>query len=250
MLVFAIGGPFNVTHVKVNSYLPSGHIVTLAKPVSKSSNLCLDTVYLYYDYVLVGSSITDVGIYLVYKPLHNFIKDFPQEIHSALRSWSIDDEIVLDNIKAIYNMPKDKKQLIILCELVPGLSHGRFYCPGYNSLFTDYCKRAGMTGSVKSNIIHLNDDHKWSFDRIADWLDTLDIDLTVKDTNYDLVLALQLILPGLYRPNTGRYICPDGESFNTIGHYITHLNDIHKWTFEQIADHIETFDVDLTAKEK
>lgn len=35
----------------------------------------------------------------------------------------------------------------------------------------------GWEDSVWSMIPHLNDDHKWSRERIADWLDTLDIDL-------------------------------------------------------------------------
>ena len=33
---------------------------------------------------------------------------------------------------------------------------------------------------VSTAVIHLNDHHKWSRERIADWLDTLDIDLTIR----------------------------------------------------------------------
>jgi hypothetical protein len=32
-------------------------------------------------------------------------------------------------------------------------------------------------GTLASIIIHLNDDHKWSRERVADWLETLDVDL-------------------------------------------------------------------------
>ena len=41
--------------------------------------------------------------------------------------------------------------------------------------------------SVSRTIMHLNDWHRWTREAIADWLDTLDIDLTVKReevTNY------------------------------------------------------------------
>lgn len=39
-------------------------------------------------------------------------------------------------------------------------------------------------GSLESIIIHLNDTHQWAREQIADWLDTLDLDLTfpVPDT--------------------------------------------------------------------
>lgn len=36
------------------------------------------------------------------------------------------------------------------------------------------------TGSVLITVTHLNDIHKWTRERIADWLDTLDIDLTFR----------------------------------------------------------------------
>lgn len=35
-------------------------------------------------------------------------------------------------------------------------------------------------GCVVANVIHLNDDHDWTRERIADWLETLDIDMTFK----------------------------------------------------------------------
>jgi hypothetical protein len=34
--------------------------------------------------------------------------------------------------------------------------------------------------TILANIIHLNDSHRWSREDIADWLDTLDVDLTIK----------------------------------------------------------------------
>jgi hypothetical protein len=43
--------------------------------------------------------------------------------------------------------------------------------------------------------------------------------------------------------------CPDcGKSMDTIGYAIIHLNDEARWTFEQIADYLETLDIDLEVK--
>lgn len=42
------------------------------------------------------------------------------------------------------------------------------------------CLRIGKQGKLIHIIIHLNDNHKWTRDRIADWLETLDIDLEFK----------------------------------------------------------------------
>lgn len=39
----------------------------------------------------------------------------------------------------------------------------------------------GEEMAVSYVIIHLNDTHKWSFEEIADWLDTLDVDLYVRN---------------------------------------------------------------------
>lgn len=55
----------------------------------------------------------------------------------------------------------------VLTELLPGLSKPSV-CP---------VKGCGDLGTVRAVIIHLNDSHKWTREAIADWLDTLDVDL-------------------------------------------------------------------------
>ena len=57
-----------------------------------------------------------------------------------------------------------------LFEICPGLTTTRSPCP------------EGDLGAVNlsSLIPHLNDNHRWTRERIADWLETLDVDLTVK----------------------------------------------------------------------
>lgn len=57
--------------------------------------------------------------------------------------------------------------------LVPALGTGSAVCPGKG------CERA-KPKPLDETIIHLNDHHHWSRESIADWLDTLDIDLTVQ----------------------------------------------------------------------
>lgn len=50
--------------------------------------------------------------------------------------------------------------------------------PGLDDLLG--CPLCNNDGSSLTNtIIHLNDDHKWSRERIADWLETLPVDLTL-----------------------------------------------------------------------
>ncbi len=43
------------------------------------------------------------------------------------------------------------------------------------------CPHGNSKISLKTAIIHLNDFHKWSREEIADWLETLDVDLTIGD---------------------------------------------------------------------
>jgi hypothetical protein len=45
------------------------------------------------------------------------------------------------------------------------------------------CPECGSGRTVRHNVIHLNDQHKKTYAEIAEWLDTLDIDLSVKDLN-------------------------------------------------------------------
>lgn len=63
-----------------------------------------------------------------------------------------------------------------LLPLVPGLKGREFPCPA--SMF--YMPSCIHSGALWGLIQHVNDVHKWTRERIADWLDTLeDVDLTV-----------------------------------------------------------------------
>lgn len=59
-----------------------------------------------------------------------------------------------------------------LTNYIPALATFKTSCP------EPTCNLAGVV--LQSLIIHLNDDHKWARERIADWLDTLDADLEFK----------------------------------------------------------------------
>lgn len=62
-----------------------------------------------------------------------------------------------------------------LTKLVPALKDFKTKCPWCT------CNNiACMTLPIPSIVMHLNDIHKWTREQIADWLDTLDVDLTIK----------------------------------------------------------------------
>lgn len=52
-------------------------------------------------------------------------------------------------------------------------SFGRAICPGYGEHVTCYSTADDLPAmqDVGLMVIHLNDDHKWTFEQIADWLD-------------------------------------------------------------------------------
>ena len=58
-----------------------------------------------------------------------------------------------------------------LSDICPTLTAFAVACPE--------CQGTGF-GPLSNLIPHINDHHKWSRERIADWLETLDVDLTVK----------------------------------------------------------------------
>jgi len=62
----------------------------------------------------------------------------------------------------------------VLKETLPQTLDDRYSVP-----CPEGCKPRFPQSSLVANlVIHLNDDHRWSRNRIADWLDGLDIDLT------------------------------------------------------------------------
>jgi hypothetical protein len=62
--------------------------------------------------------------------------------------------------------------------LIPGMSLV-VRCPA-NKRPVLHCDKSGVIGWL---VIHLNDSHKWSFDRIAHWLESLDVDLTFQPSS-------------------------------------------------------------------
>jgi hypothetical protein len=62
-----------------------------------------------------------------------------------------------------------------LCELIPGLRTATAKCPMYKCSYS-FCGAQ----FVINLIVHLNDHHQWSREQVADWLDLLPIDLSVR----------------------------------------------------------------------
>lgn len=64
-----------------------------------------------------------------------------------------------------------------LAVLFPALLEHYARCP------EKHCAKDGKAATLKEQIIHLNDHHKYTRERIADWLDSLDVDLTLQPTS-------------------------------------------------------------------
>lgn len=62
-----------------------------------------------------------------------------------------------------------------LARLLPGLD-APTHCPVTNG----QCDNPGAASTVRGAVVHLNDNHRWTREQIADWLDTLDVDLAFK----------------------------------------------------------------------
>lgn len=63
-------------------------------------------------------------------------------------------------------------------ERIPVLETSTQTCPGCVALY-EGTKVPPKRASLRHVIIHLNDAHRWTREEIADWLDTLDVDLTL-----------------------------------------------------------------------
>lgn len=55
-----------------------------------------------------------------------------------------------------------------------------WYLPGLRDISTCPDSEHNLVGRVGNLIVHLNDDHKWRREQIADWLDSLDLDLSFR----------------------------------------------------------------------
>jgi hypothetical protein len=64
-----------------------------------------------------------------------------------------------------------------LAELCPALLRHRVVCPVADCLYYEYAKYPNRLTSV---IQHLNDGHKYTREEIADWLETLDVDIQLQ----------------------------------------------------------------------
>lgn len=67
-----------------------------------------------------------------------------------------------------------------LVKLVPALNESTATCPDYMS--NTYMRPTGCSPNQVALyivVIHLNDNHGWSREKVADWLETLPIDLTI-----------------------------------------------------------------------
>lgn len=95
-------------------------------------------------------------------------------------TWKVTEVDDLDDLDLVYEDDDDDEMDVpgILMTLVPGLA-SVVECPvcpsGEGQMMKPTCDP-----SLVYIVIHLNDNHEWTRDKIADWLDTLDLDLSFK----------------------------------------------------------------------
>jgi hypothetical protein len=65
-----------------------------------------------------------------------------------------------------------------LAEVIPEIMSFTAYCPSRGP--NDEMCSPSEVHNLYRLIQHLNDEHQWTREKIADWLDTLDVDLTFK----------------------------------------------------------------------
>ena len=77
-----------------------------------------------------------------------------------------------------------------MCLRVPNMLTHQVLCPVVGAELprstwdhpdvTEWCDKENQRGrnSIRWTVIHLNDSHEWSFTQIADWLESLDVDLS------------------------------------------------------------------------
>jgi hypothetical protein len=95
-------------------------------------------------------------------PIGNYLADFTLDSNPAAEVFLPDSDHGV-----VYELEK----------LIPGFRKMKEPCP------VEECpdkSQTGLNALLHGTVMHLNDKHKWTREHIADWLDTLDHDLTFK----------------------------------------------------------------------
>lgn len=79
-----------------------------------------------------------------------------------------------------YNAKGDNEFMKDMQKKFPALKH-KVKCPGCSSKDYDPVFGSVVEGKLASVIVCLNDKHGWTREQIADWLETTDLDLRVKE---------------------------------------------------------------------
>lgn len=86
-------------------------------------------------------------------------------------------EMTLEEIDT-HNHPSVPNMMSIALKTFPGLKTRIKSCPYRSTKWSGQCFQANNS-TLADMILHLNDNHKYPREKIAEWLDTLDIDLSV-----------------------------------------------------------------------
>lgn len=68
-----------------------------------------------------------------------------------------------------------------LIRRISSLEEEIVFCPDGKCAEHEHSNEPPLSSLLLDMILHLNDDHHWTREEIADWLDTLDVDLTIRE---------------------------------------------------------------------
>lgn len=109
--------------------------------------------------------------YLLTRVAQSMLSYIKEDIYSLLKKeW----EKYLSSVALSTGKPLGTNAGMELQKIVPGLKSANSVCPSNDCNYGN-----GIPSPLKAVIIHLNDSHHWTREQIADWLDTLDFDLTI-----------------------------------------------------------------------
>lgn len=109
-----------------------------------------------------------------------------------IKEASSNATIAANNFAQLVDAKPAEPNVSLLADKLPGMDHLTM-CP---AMFLEKgtkherdCIYKMQTGTLKNIVMHLNDDHKWDRNRIADWLDRLHdegkVDLSVKTLDHE-----------------------------------------------------------------
>lgn len=148
----------------------SGGLLPTDLPKVETKMVDVTVAILVPDELMLNGDKYNVVNYLYMKYSQELSKKYPEHISKTLGdalfsflSGKFDFNASVENLMTPY-----ERKARSLVNMIPEVMGEIVYCP------QDGCT---SNCSIMDTVMHLNDRHKWKREDIADWLDTLDVDL-------------------------------------------------------------------------